>query len=769
MEIVQGTVTNSIYKNEETGFAVLELKDADGEEFTAVGTLAFVLDGERVELCGQWVTHPEYGHQFRAESYTTLAPTTEEGMVRYLSSGAVKGIGIQLAERIVKKFGAETLNILNFEPERLMEVEGIGEKKLERMIRSLQEHQGMREVMLFLQTYGITALFANKIYNKFGKASIQLVQQDPYVLADEIDGIGFAKADKIARAMGVALDAPMRINAGIQYLLKKSAGEGHTFLPQEVLQERVNLLTGASEEVLQNAITSLALQKKIAVVEHEGQKRIYHYLFYYAERYVAQKIMEIQRSRFAAKPCSADVIANCCQAYEQDNGIQLCEGQRKAIQMAAEQPISIITGGPGTGKTTIIKCLLDIFEMQRMKVSLAAPTGRAAKRMGDMTGRGGQTLHRLLEYGFEGEGKYSFGRGEANPLECDVLIIDELSMVDIMLLFYTLRACDDTMRIVLVGDADQLPSVGPGNVLRDLIGSGAVPVTQLVEVYRQDAQSMIVLNAHRINQGEMPEFSGKYGDFFMLRRNSPQQILETLVDVVTRRLNDYYGFEPIRDIQVLAPARKGIAGIVNINKVLQASLNPPSEYKNEYLFGDCLYREGDRVMQVKNNYTIEWTCGEERGKGIFNGDIGIITEIDENEECLTVEMDDGKQVVYPFAGLDEVDLAYALTVHKSQGNQFPVVVLPLAGGNNMLFNRSLLYTAITRAEKLVVLVGREDVLRYMVQNDFRRERYTGLGEMFASVDEEQPQIEYEYDGEDDRNDMDAEQFGVIDWDEMLDF
>lgn len=769
MDTIQATVVHTVYKNEDTGFAVLEMEDESNEEFTAVGSLALVMEGERLELAGEWTVHPGYGKQFKAQAYQTMMPTTRDGIIRYLSSSAVYGIGKSMAKKIVDKFGDDTMDIINYHTDRLLEIEGIGKKKLEKITESLQKNQGMREVMLFMQTYGITALFATKIYNKFGKAAIRIVKENPYVLADEIDGIGFLTADRVARSMGIELNSPLRVNASVQYALKQSSGEGHTYLPKENLIQQVKRITGVDDDVADNAIVELALQDKIVIVENEdGMKCVYYDAFYYSEKYIAAKLSLMVSGAMKAKPTDEALARRCISAYEKSHGITLHREQENAVLMAAREPVSIITGGPGTGKTTIIKCLIDIFEADGKTVFLAAPTGRAAKRMAQTTERTAQTIHRMLEYDFNGEDSYSFSRDDGNPLECDVLIIDEMSMVDTMLLFHTVKAVGSMTRLVFVGDADQLPSVGPGNVLEDLLECGRICSTRLVEIYRQDGKSTIVSNAHMINCGKMPVISSGDGDFFLMRRNIPQQIVDTLVDTVVRRLNDYYGYEPIRDIQVLSPTRKGVAGVNNLNKVLQASLNPPSADKKEYAFKDIVFREGDRIMQIKNNYVVEWETEDNRGTGVFNGDMGVIRSIDTVEEFMLVELDDGKFIEYKFSWLDELELAYATTVHKSQGNQFPVVVMPLAGGSNMLFSRSLLYTGITRAEKLVILIGREDVLSFMVENDYRSVRYTGLKNMFRLVDDD-AMAATEAETEDGRNDIAAEAVSLIDWDDVFDF
>lgn len=768
METIQATVLHTVFKNEETGFAVIEVENEDGDEFTAVGGLALVMDGERVALSGEWTVHPGYGKQFKVQAFETMQPTTRDGIIRYLSSNAVYGIGKSMAKKIVDYFGDETMDVINYRTDRLMEIDGIGQKKLLKIAESLQKNQGMREVMLFMQTYGISNLFATKIYNKYGKAAISVVKENPYVLAEEIDGIGFLTADKVARSMGVEPGSPQRVNACIQYELKQASGEGHTYLPKEILIRQVKNVTGVTDELIENAIVSLALKDKIVMVDDNGTKRLYYDAFYYAEKYIAGKLTLMMSGNMVVKPCDTKLVEKTIRNYERNQGIRLHSEQKKAVQMSATVPVSIITGGPGTGKTTIIKCLIDIFEARGDTVFLAAPTGRAAKRMAQTTERSAQTIHRMLEYDFTGDDTYSFSRNDSNPLECDVLIIDEMSMVDTMIMFYVSKAVSTLTRIILVGDEDQLPSVGPGNVLHDLLESSVIPTTRLVEIYRQDNNSTIVTNAHKINNGEMPVISAGEGDFFLMKRNNPQQIVDTLVDTVVRRLNDYYGYEPLRDIQVLSPSRKGVAGVNNLNKVLQASLNPQSADKSEYAFRDTVFREGDRVMQIKNNYTIEWEQGSYHGTGIFNGDIGTVKKIDTENEYIELELDDGKVIDYKFAWLDDMELAYAATVHKSQGNQFPVVVMPLAGGSNMLFNRSLLYTGITRAEKLVILIGREDVLSFMVDNNYKSVRYTGLAKMFEQTDADGNGGGDDF-RDDDRNDIDTDETNMIDWNDILDF
>lgn len=768
MEKIQATVLHTVFKSDETGFAVIEVEGEDREEFTAVGGLALVMEGERVALSGEWTVHPGYGKQFKVQSFNTMQPTTRDGIIRYLSSNAVYGIGKSMAKKIVDHFGDETMDVINYRTDRLMEIDGIGQKKLLKITQSLQKNQGMREVMLFMQTYGISNLFATKIYNKYGKAAISVVKENPYILAEEIDGIGFLTADKVARSMGIEQGSPQRVSACIQYELKQASGEGHTYLPKDVLIQQVKKITGVADELIENEIVSLALKDRIVVVDDNGTKRLYYDAFYYAEKFIAGKLTLMLSGNIAVKPCDAQLVENKIRDYERTRGIKLHSEQIKAIKTSAKMPVSIITGGPGTGKTTIIKCLIDIFEAQRDTVFLAAPTGRAAKRMAQTTERPAQTIHRMLEYDFTGDETYSFARNDSNPLECDVLIIDEMSMVDTMIMFYVSKAISTLTRIILVGDEDQLPSVGPGNVLHDLLESSVIPTTRLVEIYRQDNNSTIVTNAHKINNGEMPVISAGNGDFFLMKRNNPQQIVDTLVDTVVRRLNDYYGYEPLRDIQVLSPSRKGVAGVNNLNRVLQAALNPPSQDRAEYAFRDIVFREGDRVMQIKNNYTIEWEQGSYHGTGIFNGDIGTIRQIDTENEYIELELDDGKVIEYKFAWLDDMELAYAATVHKSQGNQFPVVVMPLAGGSNMLYNRSLLYTGITRAEKLVILIGREDVLSFMVDNNYKSIRYTGLAKMFEQADVVDKGENEAY-HDDDRNDIDTSDINMIDWNDIIDF
>ncbi|MBE5816519.1 MAG: ATP-dependent RecD-like DNA helicase [Clostridiales bacterium] len=730
MVTITAQVEDIVFKNEETGFAVLEMSDTQGSDyFTAVGELARVMPGETLVLSGTWVKHREFGEQLKVYSYSSVAPSTKEGIVRYLSSGFIPGVGIATAGRIVDAFGEDTLEIIEKEPQRLYEVEGLGKKKIPVIVEALAQQLSVREVMLFLQTYSVSASMAAKIYKIYGRNTVNIVKENPYRLAEDVDGIGFPTADKIARLMGVEYDSPFRIDAAIFYVLKQAASNaGHTYLPQNELIDGVKGAIGVKAEDVESKITAQVLIRKIILDTDNlsDERRYYLPVYYYSESYCARRLTELNEEYVSR--ISHNSIEKYIQKFQRKNGVVLNSGQKEAVLAACDKPVSIITGGPGTGKTTLIKCLIDIFTEEGDDVSLAAPTGRAAKRMSEATGIEAKTIHRLLEYDFSTGEKSSFRRNEANPLDCSVLILDEVSMVDMMLMYFLMKALVPGTRLVLVGDADQLPSVGAGDVLADMIESKIFTTVKLTEIYRQEENSAIVSNAHLINRGEYPVISSSNGDFFLIKRDDADAVAKTVCDLVVRRLPDYYGFDPMKDIEVLSPAKKGTAGVRALNNLLQASLNPDDSEKKSIAYGDTVFREGDKIMQVKNNYSIEWVNEDTGafGEGIFNGDIGVIEYIDNENGYMRLRFDDGKSVDYDTSLLDQLELAYAVTVHKSQGNEFPAVVIPLTGGSKMLYSRNLLYTAITRAQRLVVIVGREDVLNFMVENNYVRVRYTGL-------------------------------------------
>lgn len=732
MDEVIGIIEEVVFRNEDNGFTVMEIRsEAEGTTVTVVGNLPFAVEGERVKVTGQWTVHPDYGEQLKVETYETASPTSREGLERYLASGLIKGVGPSTAKSLVDHFGMDTLDIIQFNPERLTEIPGIGEKKAEAIAASFYEQKEVREVMLFLQTYGISTGFAVKIYNIYGDQTISIIKENPYRLAQDIVGIGFKTADRIARNMGVLFDSPYRVMAGTRYVLSRAANNGHTYLPREELTEKAAKLLGVDPQLVDNAIVSLVMDGDIILEERSDHTAVYLQPFYVAENNISKRLIELSMIEMNNPIDDVDKVLYDLQKQE---GIILAENQKEAVIESLRNGVMIMTGGPGTGKTTTVNCIIKVFQMLGAEVKLAAPTGRAAKRLSETTGQEAKTIHRLLEYGYLGEGEPDlFQRDEDNPLSADVVIIDEMSMVDVLLMNHLLKAIVPGTRLILVGDVDQLPSVGPGNVLRDIINSGLVKVIRLTEIFRQAQESMIVVNAHRINHGEFPMLNLPDKDFFLDRRESPNEILETLIDLLIRRIPGFGKYHPVRDIQVLSPMRKGVIGVNNLNTRLQQVLNPPGRNKVEKVFGDMVFREGDKVMQIKNNYNIHWERYEdgnlvEDGDGVFNGDVGYVDSIDEVAREMRVIFDDDRLVTYDFTQLDELELAYAVSVHKSQGSEFPVVVIPLAWGPPMLMTRNLLYTAVTRARKMVVLVGRDRTIDAMVKNNHISNRYSGLEE-----------------------------------------
>ena len=628
----------------------------------------------------------------------------------------------------------DVLSIIEFRPDRLTEVDGIGPARAEMIAASYAQHRELREVMIFLQSHGITTAYAVKIYKIYGNHAIALIKENPYRLADEVEGIGFKMADRVARNIGVAFDSPYRIASGVKYVLSHAAADGHTYLPKDILVERASELLGVDRSLVENAIVSLAVHQAVFAEEIEDHTAVYLAAFYYAEVGVCRRLLELSLTDIEWGMINIeDMLRN----FQKKEKMLFAHKQREAVIEAMLNGVTVITGGPGTGKTTIINCIIKLMEQQGMTVVLAAPTGRAAKRMAETTGREAKTIHRLLEYSYGENGPY-FQKNEDNPILADAIIIDEMSMVDVLLMNNLLKAIIPGTRLVLVGDVDQLPSVGPGNVLRDIISSGIIKVVYLTEIFRQAQESMIVLNAHRINQGHMPYLNIKGGDFFFDKREKPDVILDTMFDLICRRLPGFGSYDPMKDMQVLSPMRKGAIGVNNLNVELQRILNPPSGQKREKTLRGILFREGDKVMQIKNNYRTVWRKKMdgfviEEGEGVFNGDIGYIQSIDNEEQSVVVLFDDDKEVVYDFTQLDELDLAYAISVHKSQGSEFPVVIIPLAWGPPMLMTRNLLYTAVTRAMEMVIIVGRERVIEAMVRNNYIEKRYSGLSHRFRKV------------------------------------
>jgi len=724
-----GMVESVIYHNEENGFTVFTVLPEDAEfgdeATTCTGYVSSPMEGETLELIGKYIHNPRYGLQLSIESFSRSRPSTAAAIEKYLSSGAIKGLGAKTAKLIVAKFGEDTFDILENEPERIANIKGISLKKALSFAESFHAQASQRRVMLFLQNYGITASFAMKIYKRYKEDTEALIKSNPYRLADDIDGIGFKTADAIAHKLGIARDAPERVSAGVRYALWEAANEGHTCIPSTHLSKQAAELLFASEEQIEGELVRMQMERLIVREKQDDSTMVFLSPLYYAETSVAAKLTSLAAINIRSKTDAA-LDPNYC-------GITLSEGQCQAVLAAATQGVLVITGGPGTGKTTTINTIIGMLEAKGLTVTLAAPTGRAAKRMTEATGREAKTIHRLLEVTFMSEDarRQTFNKNEESPLETDVLIVDEASMLDIQLAQSLLKAVAIGTRLILVGDVDQLPSVGAGNVLKDIIDSNAVPTARLTEVFRQAAESAIITNAHLINKGEYPETNQREKDFFFVTRQSAEGVTQAIMELVSTRLPAYKNFDPLHDIQVLSPMRKSPLGVMHLNNLLQAKLNPPSPKKRERDYRSVIFREGDKVMQIRNNYDATWEMYNEKGvsvdsgEGVFNGDMGQVYEIDD-EFGLTVQFDDGRRIVYDFTQLDELELAYAVTVHKAQGSEYKVVVIPVFNGPPMLLTRNLLYTAVTRAKELAVLVGVPETMFRMVDNNRITQRYTAL-------------------------------------------
>ena len=732
MAQLEGVVEDTVFRNEENGYTVLEMR-VGRESVMVVGVLPALAPGERVVFEGDYVEHPQYGRQWKATGCQLRTPTTLMGIERYLGSGLISGVGPATARLIVGEFGKRTLEVLSETPERLSEVPGIGPKRAKVIGESFKEQFATRQAMVFLQSYGVSPALAVKISRRYGDRVQQVVQENPYRLVDDLDGVGFATADRIALALGIRQDSEYRLCAGLKYALREAAAaNGHTYLPRETLVGTAARLLKVEEEALTPALRSLVLAREIVVTDGAemgcaARDACALAACYYAEREVARRLTMLHKSVHGIQSQAADGQID---AFEQSHGMRLSPTQRQAVLSALEQGLIVVTGGPGTGKTTIINCML---ELMGKNVLLAAPTGRAAKRMTEATGREAKTLHRLLEYAGDEE---TFQRNEENPLDCACVIVDEMSMVDVFLMRSLLRALRAGTRLILVGDADQLPSVGAGNVLGDILSSGVIPSVRLTDIFRQDEKSLIVVNAHRIQQGQMPVLNQKGSDFFFERQASQSDAARAVVGLCVSRLPRFMGTRtPVQDIQVLAPTRKGECGVNALNRLLQAALNPPAPYKKEVTYGENVFRVGDKVMHIRNNYALEWRCettGQE-GAGVFNGDMGFVLDVDTEEKTVSVVYDEDRHVEYVYQQLEELELAYCLSVHKSQGSEFPCVVMPVVGGASMLLTRNLFYTALTRARQLVVLVGREDAIASMVKNDHVAMRYTALRERLCEM------------------------------------
>ncbi|MEW9123755.1 MAG: ATP-dependent RecD-like DNA helicase [Thermotaleaceae bacterium] len=723
---IKGVLTDIVFYNDANGY-IVGVVDTEEEDVTVVGYMPIVNEGETLAFTGRWIVHPVYGKQLEIETYRQVAPTTIEGIVNYLSSGLIKGIGPKTAKKIVDKFGRDTLDIMQYRPHLLTQIEGIGEAKANLIAEAFQEQRQLQEVMLFLQQYGVTPNYAVKIYKKYGEETIRLIQENPYRLADDIIGIGFRIADTIAKRMGLDPRSPYRMMCGLKYMLMQGNLEGHTYTPREELLRETAKLLEVDMPILEEPLMNLALNNEIQLENLEGDLVVFGLSYFFAETYVCKKLIELAKVDI---PLLTENIEGEIAEIEEKEGIQLAENQKDAIGQALDKGVLVITGGPGTGKTTTINSIIRMFEMHNLSIVLGAPTGRAAKRMSEATGREAKTIHRMLEYAYAEEDLgMAFGKDEEEPIAADVVIIDEMSMVDILLMKALLRAILPGTRLILVGDVDQLPSVGPGNVLRDIIESSIFQVVKLDKIFRQAQESMIIVNAHRINKGQYPYINQKEKDFYFISKRKPESIAETIESLCKERLPKFNNFDPVKDIQVLTPMKKGEVGMIQLNNRLQSILNPKAFGKEEKEMKEKTFRLGDKVMQIKNNYNLKWKKIKEEGEGegIFNGDMGYIHEIDPEERELWVLFDDDKLVKYDFSQLDELELAYCITIHKSQGSEFPVVVMPVAWGPPMLQTRNLLYTAVTRAKKLVVMVGQEASLKNMVDNHRILRRNSGLG------------------------------------------
>ncbi len=731
LETVTGYVEHVVFRNEDNGYTVFNLESEDGE-VTCVGSFHYITEGELLELEGEYVNHSVYGTQLKVLAHKVKEPEDLVSIERYLGSGAIKGIGASLAGRIVRRFKEDTFRIMEEEPERLAEIKGISKRKAQEIAVQVEEKRDMRKAMIFLQKYGISTALAVKIYEYYGSRLYEVLQENPYQLADNISGVGFKTADEIASRIGIHMDSDFRIRSGLVYVLQQAAGEGHIYLPQEVLASRAEQLLGVRLAEIEKYIMDLCIDRKTVRKEEYGQIRIYPSHYYYLELNTARMLHDLDIDCDMPE----EMMEKRLRKVEEREQLQLDPMQHRAVVESIRHGLLVLTGGPGTGKTTTINTMIRFFESEGMSILLAAPTGRAAKRMTEATGYESQTIHRLLEVNGNPEEEESvsgFQRNRDNPLETDILIIDEMSMVDLSLMHALLSAVVPGTRLILVGDVNQLPSVGPGSVLKDIILSGRFPVVTLTRIFRQAGESDIVVNAHKINAGETVVLDNKSRDFFFLRRQEADVIIGVIITLIQKKLPKYVG-APQSEIQVMTPTRKGLLGVERLNSILQRYLNPPEPGKEEKEINGRIFRKGDKVMQIKNNYQIAWEVrtkhgvAVDQGMGVFNGDVGCITEVDLYGGTLDVEYDEHRKVTYPFESTDELELAYAITVHKSQGSEYPAVILPLLPGPRLLYNRNLLYTAVTRAKKCLTIVGSESVFQEMIRNKSEQNRYTSLAE-----------------------------------------
>ncbi len=743
METINGYIQNIVYQNSENGYTVMNLID-EGEEIVCTGLCKGLTQGENIRAQGEYIEHPAYGRQFKLHTYQVVAPKDSIGMERYLGSGAVKGIGVALASRIVKKFGDDTFRIIEEEPERLSEIKGISERKARDIAVQMEEKKELREALVYLQQFGISNNLAVKIYNMYGMGLYGVMKENPYKLAEDIDGVGFKIADEIATKIGIHTDSDFRIRSGVFYTLLQTVGEGHCYLPLPVLLSRSHALLGVAEEHIRPQIDNLVMDRKLIV---KGEK-VFASSYYYAELNCARMLHQLNipmlSTRGQERENEEAGIKKKIEKLASVLSIEMDVLQQEAVMECVKRGLMILSGGPGTGKTTAINMIIRFFEAEGLDIFLAAPTGRAAKRMTEATGFEARTIHRMLELNGglsdETSKKVHFEKNEENPLEADVIIIDEMSMVDLQLFQSLLKAITPGTRLVLVGDMNQLPSVGPGQILKDIIQSKTFPMVVLQKIFRQAGESDIVVNAHRINLGEQIRLDNKSRDFFLLERNDVNVIYKHMIQLIQEKLPPYVNATPY-DIQVLTPMRKGTLGVETLNSILQRYLNPPDAQKREFVSGTIIYREGDKVMQIKNNYQLEWEVVSkygipiDSGVGVFNGDMGKILEINDNTSTVVVEYDEQRRVTYPFSILEELELSYAITIHKSQGSEYPAVIMPLLSGPRMLFNRNLLYTGVTRARNCVTILGSSETVRSMIENESENKRYTALSDRIIEFTE----------------------------------
>ena len=725
MERLEGMISDIVFKNEDNGYTIAHLANPDNE-VVIVGCMPTLSVGESIEVEGKWVNHKTYGTQFEVNKFMPITPSSLEGIYVFLSSGMIHGIGEKMAKRIVDKFGVNTLDIIQNDPDRLQEVEGIGIKKIDQIVKSYEENRELRNIIIELSPFGITPNYCMRIYKKYKGKAIDIINKNPYKLAEDIRGIGFKIADDIASKIGIEKNSKDRVCQGIIYSLNQSLGNGHTYLPEHILIQESHKLLQVDIDLIKQCIMDLTYDQKIHIEKMNGQNLIYLIPYYLSENGVCKQIVKLAQAEF--KNLNIDIEEEI-RVVEEEANVKLATNQAKAVKEAIESGVVIVTGGPGTGKTTTINTIIKIFENNDQEVVLAAPTGRAAKRMSETSNKEAKTIHRLLEMGFATDSdQLEFLKNEEEPIKADVIIVDEVSMVDVLLMYSLLRAVKEGTRLILVGDSDQLPSVGAGNVLKDLIDSNVINVVELNEIFRQARESMIVVNAHKINNGQPLHLNAKGKDFFFIKKSTNEEILQEIIGLVNERLPKFYNVDKIKDIQVLASMRKGDLGVNNLNVELQKYLNQPEKYKVEESFQKRIFRVGDKVMQIKNNYTKKWENEDSTysGEGVYNGDIGYVYHIDKEKRTVYVIFDNSKIVSYKYDELDELDHSFCTTIHKSQGSEFPVVVIPITWAPPMLLSRNLIYTAVTRAKKLVVLVGDVKYLEYMIKNNRTNERYSNL-------------------------------------------